>query len=199
VSSLARPGGNLTGMTNSVRELSAKNVAIFAEAIPAMRRIALVRNPGNPNARLVLQEAEAAVRSRSLEHHVFDVRAPAEFAAVFEAMAKSRVDGATFLGDPMILAGRKQIADLAIRHRLPSIYNIEYVTVGGLMSYGPDPREVFRHTATFVDRVLRGAKPADLPVEQPTTLKLAVNLKTAHALGLSLPQSVLVRADEIIR
>ena len=199
VASLARPGGNLTGMSNAVRDVSAKNVGLMVDAVPGLRRLALVRNPINPNARLLLDEAEAAVRGRGIEHRLYDVRAARDFEPAFEAMKKDGVGAIVFLGDPMILGRRHELAQLSLKHRLPSIYNnTEYARAGGLMSYGADPNEVFYRTAGYVDKVLRGAKPADLVVSQPTNMAMIVNLRTAKALGITLSPSLLVRANQII-
>jgi putative ABC transport system substrate-binding protein len=198
-SSLARPGGNITGMSNIVRDLSAKEVETLAQTVPGLRRLAILRNPGNPVTSLLLRKAERAARALELEHQVFEVRGPSDFEAAFAAMKKERVGGVVLLGDPMVHGRRNEIAQLAIRHGLPSIFIVaDYPDAGGLMSYGTEFRDLFRRAAGYVDKILKGANPADLPIEQPVKFELLINMRTAKVLGVKVPPSVLLRADRVI-
>jgi putative ABC transport system substrate-binding protein len=198
--SLARPGGNVTGLTTGAFELPSKEVGLLREAVPKLSRLAVLSNPGNPPNSTGLKSIGAAARALSLSVSVHDVRDASALAAAFAAMTEERADGLIVLPDPMFLTQRAQIAELAARARLPAIYGIpEHVRAGGLMSYAADRTALFRQAATCVDKILKGVKPADLPVEQPTKFELAINLKTAKALGLTIPQPLLLRADEVIQ
>jgi putative ABC transport system substrate-binding protein len=198
VASLARPGGNITGVSNIAGDLSAKLMQLLSQAAPNMKRVAVLRNPANALAVHQLKDAEPAARSLGLQLEVFDVRSPADFETAYAGMAKSHVGGVVLFGDPLFTGYSKQLAELAIRFRILSIYVIRtYPEAGGLMSYGPG-LDIFRLAATFVDKILKGAKPTDLPVEQPTRLELVINGKTAKALGLTIPQSLLISADKVI-
>ncbi len=199
VASLARPGGNITGMSNFSADLSGKLVELLVQVAPGIKRFAGVRNALNPASALQQNETEAAARAFGLQFQVFDVRAPDDLEAAFAGMVKARAMGAVFFADPLWLSQRQRIAELALAHRLPTVFSRqENVESGGLMAYGPNLSSQFRRAAVFVDRILKGAKPADLPVEQPTKIDLVINLKTAKALGLTIPQSVLLRVDRVI-
>lgn len=199
VSSLARPEGNITGMSNMLRATVAKSVEMLKTLVPEIKRIAVLRVPANPGHILVLKEVEDAARNLGLRLQVLDVDAPADIDKAFSAIVKERADGLLILGDQIFVGQRRHIADLALQARLPSItiFN-QYPEAGGLMSYGFNTLNQFRRTANFVVRILQGTKPADLPVEQPSTFELVINLKTARALGLQIPESLLLRADKII-
>jgi putative ABC transport system substrate-binding protein len=198
VENLARPGGNLTGSTILLPEISGKRLALLKEAVPRIARLAvLVRDsPGN---RSLLQPTETTARSLNVTVQLFNVRGPNEFESAFSAMSARRVDAVAVFDDPLLIVNAAEIADLAARQRLPSTGSVELAEAGGLIGYGVDAPELFRHAAVFVDRILRGAKPRDLPIEQATKFHLLVNLKAAKVLGITIPQSLLVRADEVIQ
>jgi putative ABC transport system substrate-binding protein len=199
VASLARPGGNVTGMSGLSPETAAKRLELLKDAFPRTRHVAVLLNPDSPgNIRLVLPAMEATAKSLKLELQQFPVRGPSEFDSAFAAMAKRRVDAVVTTDDAMLLANIEAIANLAAKMRLPSVGFIEFAEAGGLMAYGANRRELFRRAAYFVDRILKGAKPADLPVEQATRFETVLNQKTAKALGLQFPQAVLARADRVI-
>jgi putative ABC transport system substrate-binding protein len=198
--SLARPGRNITGASNLSRDLSGKLVELLVQAVPGISRIAALRNPLNPGSSLHLNETEAAARALSLELQPVEVRAPEDLESAFATIRRGRARGVVVLTDAMFIDQRHRIADLAMKSRLPTVFaRRENAESGGLISYGPSLPDQFRRAATYVDKILKGAKPADLPIEQPTTLELVINLKTAKALGLIIPQSLLARADEVIQ
>jgi len=198
--SLARPGGNVTGMSVLTPELVGKQLQLLKEVIPGMSRVAVLSNPTVPTNALLLKEAEAAGRSMNVQLQVLDVRAPGDFDGAFSAMMRDRSHALIVLGGSIFFAERTRVVALAAQNRLPSMYLLkQYVEAGGLMAYGASNRESIRRAATYVDRVLKGAKPADLPIEQATKLELIINLKTAKALGLTIPQGLLQRADEVIQ
>ena len=198
--SLARPGGNVTGMSVLTPELVGKQLQLLKEVIPGMSRVAVLSNPTVPTNALLLKEAEAAGRSMNVQLQVLDVRAPGDFDGAFSAMMRDRSHALIVLGGSIFFAERTRVVALAAQNRLPSMYLLkQYVEAGGLMAYGASNRESIRRAATYVDRVLKGAKPADLPIEQATKLELIINLKTAKALGLMIPQGLLQRADEVIQ
>jgi putative ABC transport system substrate-binding protein len=201
IASLARPGGNVTGLSFSVGpEILGKQLELLKETVPKLRRVAILSNPANPVQPGQIREVNVAARSLGVQLQFLEARGPNEFDGAFAAMAKERVGALLVLADSMLIAHRTRLADLAARSRLPAAYGTrEDVEAGGLMSYGPSLRDLFRRGATFVDKILKGAKPADLPVEQPTKFELVINLKTAKALGLTIPPSLLGRADEIIQ
>jgi putative ABC transport system substrate-binding protein len=200
VKSLSRPGGNVTGLSNVGPELSGKKLQLLKEIAPKVSRVAVLWNPASTVEPLALQELLTAAPAVGVEIQSVEVRSPDDFSAAFAAVSSSRVHAMLALGNPINFRGRQLIADFALRNRLPSIYDERlFVDAGGLMSYAPSFTDSFRRAATYVDKILKGAKPADLPVEQPTKFELIVNLKTAKALGLTIPQSVLIRADEIIQ
>ena len=201
IAGLARPGGNVTGSSYSVGlEIIAKQLELLKETVPKVRRVAILWNPANPSHPLVVRELNVAARSLGVQLQFLEARGPNEFEGAFAAMAKERMGALLVVPDSVSFLHRTRLADLAARSHLPAAYGLRgHVDAGGLMSYGPDSADLFRRAATYVDKILKGAKPADLPVEQPTKFELVVNLKTAKALGLTIPQSVLVRADEVIQ
>ena len=200
ITSLARPGGNVTGLTlTPTGEIWAKQLQLLGEAVPRSRRIAFLWNPANAAAPGAVKAVAEAAASLGVELKVVGARAPEEFESAFRAMSETRPQALFVLADGMFFAHRTRLADLALMHRLPTMLATkEYVAAGGLMSYGADYPDLYRRAGIYVDKILRGAKPADLPVEQPTKFELVINLKTAKALGLTIPPSVLGRADQII-
>ena len=202
VASLARPGGNVTGLTFLGSELVPKRLALLKEAIPGVSRVAVLWHPGGLAERTgqeMVKEAEAAARGLGVQLQLVRAEAPKDLDGAFSAMTRWRADAFVPLPSPMLFAERNRIADLAARHRLPAMYlGREFVDLGGLMAYGASQIDLIRRGATYVDKILRGAKPADLPVEQPNKYELVINLKTAKALGLTIPPSLLGRADQVI-
>jgi putative ABC transport system substrate-binding protein len=201
VESLARPGGNVTGITNISGELGGKRLELLKEAVPKLARVAVLYDPAVPsNVRELRELLPVTARALGLTVRSWEVRAADGFEKVFAALNKERPDGLYVIGGPLMNTNEKQIASLALKSRLPSVYiNRENVDAGGLMSYGADRAAGYRRVATYVDRILKGAKPADLPVEQPTKFELVINLKTAKQIGVTIPQSILYRADKVIR
>jgi putative ABC transport system substrate-binding protein len=200
VASLARPGGNVTGLTIMASDLVGKQFEVLKEVVPKVSRVALLWNPANPGSAPQLREAEAAARALGVRLQALEARTPQEIDSAFAAMTRERAGALVVLGDAIFLNQRKQLAELAAKKHLPAVYTLrEHADAGGLMSYGANPLDLERRAATFVDKILKGAKPADLPVEQPTKFELVINLKTAKALGLTIPQSLLVRADQVIQ
>jgi ABC-type uncharacterized transport system substrate-binding protein len=202
IESLARPGGNVTGVTLLSRELGGKRLELLKDAAPKVARVAVLYEPTVRAEALQVKEVlPAAAHALRLTIQPWEVRAADDFGRVFAALSKERPDGLYVSGDsPRMVANRKRIADLALKSRLPSMYQRrEFVDAGGLMSYGADQVDSYRRVAYYVDRILKGAKPADLPVEQPTKFELVINLKTAKQIGLTIPQSVLYRADKVIK
>jgi putative tryptophan/tyrosine transport system substrate-binding protein len=201
IESLARPGGNLTGITNLGRELGGKRLELLKEAVPKLARVAVFYDPTAPGSVLDVKEVlPVAARALRLTIRSWEVRDADSFDKVFAAMGKQRPDGLYVSGGPRILANQKRIASFALKNRLPSMYQSrEAVDAGGLMYYGADLADSYRRVAYFVDKILKGAKPADLPVEQPTKFELVINQKTAKQIGLTIPPNVLARADKVIR
>jgi putative ABC transport system substrate-binding protein len=200
VPSLSRPGGNLTGINNSTSELNAKRLDLLKQAVPWASRVGVLANPGPPAYRPARKDMEEAAQPLGMRLHIREVRSPNELENAFSVMAKDRIDALLVVSDAMLFAQRGRIVDFAAKARLPGIYEWrEFAEAGGLMSYGTDLAEIYRRASTYVDKILKGAKPADLPIEQPTKFELVINLKTAKALGLTVPQSILIRADEVIR
>jgi putative tryptophan/tyrosine transport system substrate-binding protein len=201
IESLARPGGNVTGITILSRELGGKRLELLKEAVPKVARVAVLYDPALPASALAVKEVlPVAARALGLTVRSWEVRASGDFDRVFAAPNKERPDGLYVHGGPLMAANGKRIADFALKSRLPSIYQSkEAVDAGGLMYYGADIADSYRRVAYFVDRILKGAKPADLPVEQPTKFELVINLKTAEQIDVTIPQSVLYRADKVIR
>jgi len=200
VASVSRPGGNVTGLSQDVgAEILGKRLALLKELVPKLSRVAVLVNPGFPPALAALKAMEAPARTLGMTVARFDARGPGDLEGVFAAVTRARSDALVITGGPVMFNMRTQIAQLALRHRLPSISaTTEDVEAGGLMSYGASLTDQWRRAATYVDKILKGAKPADLPVEQPTKFDLLINLKTAKALGLTIPPSLLARADQVI-
>jgi len=198
ISSLARPGGNITGSAMFGPETAAKQVELFKEAVPRITRVAVLLNPANAARGVILQSMRATANSLKLELQPFEVRTPKEFGRTFSAMIRGRVDALAVSQDTLFGSNASEIADGAARQRLPSTGNKEFAEAGGLIGYGANNAELYRRGAYFVDRILKGTKPADLPVEGPTRFELVVNMKTAKALGIKIPQSILIRADKVI-
>ena len=203
VTSLARPGGNVTGLSAFAPELVGKRLELLKQAVPGVSRVAVLWQPGAFGERTekdILKRAEVAGRDLHLPLQFVEARGPADFARAFSDMSMARVDALTVLASNMFVSERRRLVDLATGKRLPAVYSArELVDAGGLMSYGANLADLNRRAATYVDRILKGTKPADLPVEQPAKFELILNLKTAKALGLTIPQSVLGRADEVIQ
>ena len=201
VSSLAQPGGNVTGVTTEpTPELSGKRLAILKEVLPGASRIAALNNPANPATAIVSKEINNAAQKLGLNIHFLDVRNTAEIESAFEAVPKLRANALVVLLDPLFIVNRQRIVDLAAKSALPAMFPWkEFVDVGGLMSYGPSLAELWQRAAIYVDKILRGAKPADLPVERPQKIAFIINLNTAKQIGLTIPPNVVVRADTVIR
>jgi putative ABC transport system substrate-binding protein len=198
VASLARPGGNVTGFATIIPDLRGKQLQLLKEAVPRLDSVAILSDPSVPAYALALQKLETAARAMKMTLYVVQVRAPAELADAVAAAARNRA-GALLVLMPALFYPSRSLTELAIRNRLPlAAQATEFAEAGGLMTYGVDLRDTFRGAAGYVDRILKGAKPGDLPVAQPTTLYLAINLKTAKALSLTIPPSLLARADEVI-
>jgi putative ABC transport system substrate-binding protein len=199
VVSLGRPGGNVTGTTTLSADLSSKQLELLKEAVPRAVRIAVLWNPSNPWHSIALKGAEAAARSLAVQLQILEVRGPEGFASAFEAMTRNRTGAVLVLADPLTAFHRSHLANLAAKRHLPGMYGPrDYADAGGLMSYWAHTADLYRRVASYVDRILKGAKPGDLSIEQPTKFELVINLKTAKALGLTIPQSLLQRADEVI-
>jgi putative ABC transport system substrate-binding protein len=199
VGSLARPGANATGVTCVSAELASKRLELLTEVVPKIGRVAALYNPGDPNKIVEVRQLEAAARSLAISLLRVEADVPERFAEAFVSMRRERVQGLITLADPFMNFHRSRITDLAAGHRLPAIYGFaEYVEAGGLMSYGASLRWTFRRGAHYVDKILKGARPADLPVEQPTAFQLVINAKTAKALRLTIPPSLWLRADRVI-
>jgi len=200
VASLARPGGNITGLATLAPEMGGKQLELLKEIVPKLSRVAVIGNSTIPGDAQALRETVLAAGAYEIYLRYLDVMDTKDLEATFRVAAKGRADGLLVLGNPYLNAQRKQVVDLAAKHRLPATYTRpEYIDAGGLMYYGTNYPDLFRRAATYVDKILKGAKPADLPIEQPTKFELVINAKTAKALGLTIPQSLLVRADEIIQ
>jgi putative tryptophan/tyrosine transport system substrate-binding protein len=200
VASLARPGGNITGLSLMTPDLTAKRLELLKELLPGLTRVAVLWNAGNPISEPELRNADGAARALGLQLHSLAVREPHEFATAFSSMQSARAGALFVLPDAMFFGRRQEIVDLAASHGLPVVaYLREFADAGGLMTYGPNVIGVHRRAAMYVDKILKGTKPAELPVEQPTTFELVINLKTAQALGLSIPPSLLFQATEVIR
>jgi putative ABC transport system substrate-binding protein len=197
--SLARPGGNFTGLSSSNADAIAKHVELMKTAVPKLSRIAVLMNPKNAGSFPQLKSLQAAAQKTGLQVLPVEASTPDDIERGFVTMVKERAGAVIFPGDSFFLQQVKQIAELAVKHRLPSIYvTREYPEADGLMSYGQNITENFRRAATYVDKILKGAKPGDLPIEQPTIFELIVNLKTAKAIGLTIPQELMLRADRVI-
>ena len=199
VASFSRPGGNITGVASQYEEIGAKQVQLLTEAIPGISRLVLLRDAGNPGSRLTATAAVDAAAQLGLNARLIEVRQPGEFESAFRAARTGRAQAIHILPSPFFSAHRRALIKLADTNRLPALYEFrQYVEDGGLMSYGVDIRDMYRRSASFVDRILKGARPGDLPIERPTKFELIINLKTAKALGLTIPPSLLLRADQVI-
>jgi len=200
VASLARPGGNITGLSSVAAELSGKRLEFLKEIVPKLSRVAVLWTSTNPGNAQALRETELAAAAFGLKLHALDIVNPRDIESAFRAAGKGRPDAVIVLASLVLNSQRTQVADLAVKNRLPAIYYaLEWVEDGGLMSYGVSYTDLYRRAATYVDRILKGAKPADLPVEQPTKFELVINLKTAKQIGLTIPPNVLARADRVIK
>jgi putative tryptophan/tyrosine transport system substrate-binding protein len=200
VASLARPGGNITGLSQLSPELAGKRLELLKEIVPKLGRVAVFGTSTSPATAPSLKETELAAGAFGVKLQYVDVLGPADIETAFQSAGKGRAEAVLTLGSPVLNAQRKQIVDLAVKSRLPAIYpQTEYTEAGGLIYYGPNTPDLFRRAATYVDKILKGAKPADLPVEQPTKFEFVINLKTAKQIGLTIPQSVLYRADRVIK
>ncbi len=199
VESLARPGGNVTGLSQMLQEVSGKRLELLKEVVPKLSRVAVLWNPNSASATLNWKENQQPARQLGIQLFSLEVRSPSELDKAFEAATNVRAGALAILPDPVISTNLERIVDFAAKSRLPSIYqSSEFADAGGLVTYGPDRADLFRRAATYVDKILKGTKPGDLPVDQPTKLELVVNLKTAKAIGITIPQSVLFRADKVI-
>jgi ABC-type uncharacterized transport system substrate-binding protein len=199
VTIVARPGGNLTGLSLMAPELVGKQLEILKDVVPKISRVALLGNPANPGNAPQVRHAQDAARALGLRLQPLEARGPSDIDSAFAAITSEQAGAVIVLVDSMLLDHRTRIADLAARRRLPAVYGLsDHVEAGGLMAYGPNRLDIFRRATTYVDKILKGAKPGDLPVEQPTKFALVINLKTAKALGLTIPPSLLQRADQVI-
>jgi putative ABC transport system substrate-binding protein len=199
VASFARPGGNLTGLSILVRELMPKRLELLAEMVPQAGAIALLVNPSNPNAERIIREVQEAARAKGVQLHVLKAGTEGEIDAAFASLVELHAGALVVAADPFFNSRREQLVALAARHAVPAIYEWrEFATAGGLISYGTSLSAVYRQVGIYTGRILKGAKPADLPVQQPTTFELVVNLNTAKELGITVPPSVLARVDEVI-
>jgi putative ABC transport system substrate-binding protein len=199
VASLARPGGNVTGTSIMAPDIAGKRLELLKDLLPRLSRVAILWNAANPYPANVFRETESAARMMGIEVQSLEVRRPEDFDSVFEASRQQRPDALITVEDPLTINYRNKIVDFAATNRLPAIHGFwEFVEAGGLMSYGASLIDLFRQSAVYVDKILRGTKPADLPVEQPTNFELVINLKAVTALGLTIPPSIMVRVDEVI-
>jgi len=200
VTSLARPGGNITGTSLMAPELGGKRLQLIKELLPGVSRVAVLWNAANPYPALVFRETEGAARTLGIQLQSLEVRGPGELDRALEAATRQRAGALITVEDPLTVGHRTQIVDFAAKNRLPAMHGVrEFVEAGGLMSYGAHLPDLQRRTVAYVDKILKGAKPADLPIEQPNKFELVINLKAAKALGLTIPQSLLQRADELIQ
>ena len=200
VASLARPGGNITGLSGFSPELSGKQLELLKEVVPNVARVALLANPTNPHTPFIVSEAEMAARALGVQLHLLEVREPNELGSVFAAMTTARANALLVLPDPMLSGQSGRIVELAAQSRLPAMYaELSWALAGGLMVYGVSLDDMNRRAATYVDKILKGAQPGDLPVERPVKFTLVINLKTAKALGLTIPPTLLFQADEVLQ
>jgi len=200
VASLARPGGNITGLTNIAEELSGKRLELLKEINPKITRVAVFRNPTGLTHAVLWKETQDAATALGIKLLPLDIRGPDDFKSAFGTMVRERSDAFIVLPEPVTTTHRQQIVDLAMKNRLPGMYPFgEFTDAGGLIYYGPSRTDLLRRAATYVDKILKGRKPADLPVERPTKFELVINLKAAKQIGLTIPPNVLVRADKVIK
>src|SRR6266487_2075050 len=202
VATLARPGGNVTGLTNLSAELGGKRLELLKQVVPGVSRVAILYQPGafvERTEKDMLKGAEVAARALGVRPQFLEARGPADIDRAFLDMTRARAGALTVFPSSMFFSERKRLVDLAAKSRLPAVYGLrEFVAAGGFMAYGPNAEDLFRRAATYVDKILKGAKPGDLPVEQPTKFELVINLKTAKALGLTIPPALLQQADQVI-
>ena len=200
VASLARPGGNITGLSLMLPEVSGKRLELLREAVPTLSHVAVLWNPDGSGSTLVFKETQTAAHALGLQLQSLEVRRPDEFAQAFAAMTREHADALVVISNELFFGHRRQLAELTVRHRLPAMFHLrEYAEAGGLMAYGADAADMYRRAATYVDKILKGAMPADLPVEQPVKFVLVINLKAAKTLGITMPPSLLLLADEVIQ
>jgi putative tryptophan/tyrosine transport system substrate-binding protein len=200
VASLARPGGNITGLATLSPELSGKRLELLKEIVPKLNRVAVLGTSTNPGNAQGLKETELAAKAFRVQLQYLDVRDPKDIEIAFREASREQADAVLVLGGPVVLPQRTKVAELAVKNRLPAIYNRpEFVEAGGLVSYSASYTDMSRRAATYVDKILKGAKPADLPVEQPTKFEFIINLKAAKQIGLTIPPNVLARADKVIK
>ena len=199
VASLARPGGNTTGLSNQVEDTTAKYVEFVREALPRAKRIALLINPGNPSHPKLGEQVSAAALKFGIETHAFEAATPAALEATFAAIARQRPDALVVMLDAMLIGEHQRISAFALKHRIAAFGSpAEFAEAGSLLSYGPSSLDMYRRSATYVKKILAGAKPADLPIEQPTKFEMVINLKTAKALGIKIPYALLIQAERVI-
>jgi len=200
VDSLARPGGNITGLSTLAPEISGKQLELLKETVPKLSRVAVLGNSTNPGTAQALREIKLAAGAFGVKLQYLEVQAPKDIETAFQAASKERAHAVLVLANPVTFAQRTQVVQLAAKNRLPAMFgSSEFVDIGGLMSYAPNYPDLYRRAATYVDKILKGRKPADLPVEQPMKFEFVINLKTAKQIGLTIPPNVLVRADKVIR
>jgi putative ABC transport system substrate-binding protein len=200
VDSLARPGGNITGLTVMMSETAAKSLELLKEAVPGLSRVAVVWDPATPSHRPALDAVEVRGRALGLQVQPLAVRGATEFDGAFSTIVRERASGVLVLSTPLFIGRARRLAELAMNHKLPTMFGPrEHVEAGGLLSYSPDRADLYRRAAIYVDKILKGAKPADLPVQQATKFELVINMKTAKAIGLTIPPSFLLRADQVIQ
>ena len=200
VTNLARPGGNATGLTNVNVEVSPKLLELLTRTVPRVSRIAVLLNPGSPTSEGIFEGLRTAARGMRVDVSAWNARTSDEIEGAFAQILQRGAEALVVVADPYFIQQRRQIAELALKSRLPAIYGLrEHVEAGGLMSYGPNRHEIFGRAATYVDKILKGTRPGDLPIEQPTKFDLVINLKAAKALGLKLPRDVMTLADELIQ
>jgi putative tryptophan/tyrosine transport system substrate-binding protein len=199
VASLAHPGANITGLSASATELYAKRLELLLELVPRVARVAFLTNMGNPNEQFNWQQIERAARVLGIRPQLLDVRKPEDFERTFNDASEQRIDALVVALDGLLSQNRQIIVDLAAKHRLPAVYgSSEFIIAGGLAAYGPSYSDLYLRAANYVDKILKGTRPADLPVELPTKFQLVINLKTSKSLGLTIPPTILARADEVI-
>jgi putative ABC transport system substrate-binding protein len=199
VATLSRPGGNTTGLASSLEDTSTKQIELLATSVPTLSRVGLLMNPSTPTASAVLRSAQASARKADLVTVVMEARSSEEIENAVSTLSNERVGAVMVIPDAFFFSERHRIAERMVERRLPTVFaQREYVEAGGLMSYGENLKDFFRRAASFVDKIFKGAKAGELPIEQPTRFYLVVNLKTAKALGLTIPESFLLRADEVI-
>jgi putative ABC transport system substrate-binding protein len=199
VTNLARPGGNITGLSSLTSLMDGKRLSLLRELRPGITRVAVLSNPANPLSNLSVKATEESAQRLGIQLHILEVKEPNEFVAAFQTAVRMRAEALIDLPDNFFATQQARIVELAAQHRLAAMHHrTEFVTAGGLMAYGPNLPDLYRRSAAYIDKILRGAKPADLPVEQPTRFELVLNLKTAQALGLTIPQSLRLQATEII-